>query len=234
MELVDKNILFTLDEKEINGLTGTRLDKIINIINKSNKKISYVDEDKIDKFYEETLEEHLTEYMKVNEIYPKNLNKKIKDSLKIVALDEELLERNIMTLSDSEKKKLLLAKALLKNPDILILKEPFRKLDIKNQKKLSMVLKRIKEKYQKIIVIISDNPNTLLKETNHLIVFKNNKIIFNDKTMDIYKDVESLKIHKIAIPDIIEITYLANKKKNAKIDYFKDIRDIIKDIYKHV
>ncbi|MBR6137358.1 MAG: ATP-binding cassette domain-containing protein [Bacilli bacterium] len=234
MELVDKNIKFTLDEKEINGLTGTRLDKIIDIIAKSNKKISYVDANCHDKFYEETLEEHLVEYMKVNEIYPKNLNKKIKDSLKIVALDEELLERNIMTLSSSEKKKLLLAKALLKNPDILILKEPFRKLDMRNQKKLSMVLKRIKEKYQKVILIISDNPNTLLKETNHLIIFKNNKILCNDNTMNFYKDVESLKLHKIDIPDIIEITYLANKKKNAKIDYFKDIRDIIKDIYKHV
>ena len=30
------------------------------------------------------------------------------------------------------------------------------------------------------------------------------------------------------------ITYLARKDKEVKIDYHKDIRDIIKDIYKHV
>ena len=43
-----------------------------------------------------------------------------------------------------------------------------------------------------------------------------------------------MKRNKIDIPEIIEFTYLAKKQKNVKIDYHKDIRDIIKDIYKHV
>ena len=36
------------------------------------------------------------------------------------------------------------------------------------------------------------------------------------------------------IPDIVEFTHKAKKTKKVKIDYHKDIRDIIKDIYKHV
>ena len=43
-----------------------------------------------------------------------------------------------------------------------------------------------------------------------------------------------LKKNRINITKIVEFTYLAKKKKNIKIDYHKDVRDIIKDIYKHV
>ena len=58
--------------------------------------------------------------------------------------------------------------------------------------------------------------------------------LFLTYTLDAYKEVDYLKRHKIDIPEIIEITHLAKKNKNIKIDYFKDVRDIIKDIYKHV
>ena len=50
----------------------------------------------------------------------------------------------------------------------------------------------------------------------------------------IYQRVDFLKRNKFDVPEIIEFTYLAKKKKAVKIDYHKDIRDIIKDIYKHV
>ena len=43
----------------------------------------------------------------------------------------------------------------------------------------------------------------------------------------------NLEKNNIEVPEIVQITYLA-KKKDVRIDYHKDIRDIIKDIYKHV
>ena len=52
---------------------------------------------------------------------------------------------------------------------------------------------------------------------------------------DVFDEKASQKpLNKFSIPEIIEFTYLAKKKKSVKIDYHKDIRDIIKDIYKHV
>ena len=62
----------------------------------------------------------------------------------------------------------------------------------------------------------------------------NDKILKEGNTFDILTNVNYLKKNKIDIPDIVEITYLALKNKKVKIDYHKDIRDIIKDIYKHV
>ena len=47
-------------------------------------------------------------------------------------------------------------------------------------------------------------------------------------------NLKFLKRNKFDIPDIVMFTYKAKKDKKVKIDYHQDIRDIIKDIYKHV
>ena len=67
-----------------------------------------------------------------------------------------------------------------------------------------------------------------------MIFVKNNEILLQGATNDVYQRVDYLKRNKFDIPNIVEFTYIAKKKKKVKIDYHKDIRDIIKDIYKHV
>ena len=114
----------------------------------------------------------------------------------------------------------------------ILLNLNLHKFELKNQKKIMMILKRIKDHYQKAIVIVSNDTETLYRETEHCIIMKNDKVLIEDKTIDVFKQIDFLKKHKVEIPEIIEFTFLANKK--AKIDYYRDVRDLIKDIYKHV
>ena len=164
----------------------------------------------------------------------KNEEKKIRDSLKIGGLSNTLLTTNIKYLSSSERKLLSLAVALLSNPDTIIIEEPFKFLDMKSEKNLVMLLQKIREQYNKTIVIVSNDSNILYKYTNHLIIEKNNKILVEGNTSELFQRVDFLRKNGIVIPDLIELTYLAKKNKNIKLEYHKDIRDIIKDIYKHV
>ena len=252
----DKLLNLTIKDKEINGIYGHHLEDLVEIlklkpdyigkiiINKQEITKEEVYEYKkrievVEEYFEmslkgQTVEEIMILKIKKNEIYPKNLPKKLLDSMKIVGLDQELLKRNIYTLSSSEKKLIQLSLSLLSNPDVLILKEPFMRLDIKNSKKMIMILKKIKEQFHKTIVIVSTDEEILYKYTDNLIIFKNDKIVAEDKTEDLFKRVEFLKKHKVNIPQIVEFTYKVRRYKNVKIDYHKDIRDIIKDIYKHV
>jgi len=255
-EYKNQKLCFTIKEKDINGITGNHLDDFISLMRLDNfyqkgilvnkkelkekdylqlkKKISLVKERIDNDIHEETIEELMIDYMKYHEVYPKKLQKKLKDALKIVGLEESLLKRNIYRTSSSEQKLIQIALELLLNPEVIILEEPLRVLDMKNRKKIMMVLNRIKEEYQKAIIIVSSDPEILYKETNHLIIFKNDKILMEKETAKVYQDVEFLRKHKIDMPEIVEFTYLAKKNKKAKIDYFRDIRDLIKDIYKHV
>ena len=92
---------------------------------------------------------------------------------------------------------------------------------------------RVRNK-SKTIVIIDDNCDKLYRHTNKMIFIKNNEVILEAPTTEAYTRVDFLSKHRFSVPSIIKLTYLARKNKGTKIIYHKDIRDLIKDIYKHV
>ena len=83
-------------------------------------------------------------------------------------------------------------------------------------------------------MMTSNNSEKLYKYTEQMIFIKNKKILLSGKTEEVYLRVNFLTKNNFEIPDIIRFTYKAKKDKKAKIGYHKDVRDIIKDIYKHV
>lgn len=263
MELIFKDyqfnnefLNFTIKGEVFNGITGKEKDNLLSIIKlprhykgqiiidqeeltkenitKYQKKIDIIKEEIEYAPFTENVYQLLAYEIRKKNLILKDAEKKIRDSLKIVELDSELLERNIHSLSSSEQKFLQIAISLLSNPDLIILEEPFRNLDIKNEKKVMSLLQKIKELYHKTIIFVSNDTNMLYKYTSHLVIFKNSKIIAEGNTNEIFQRVDFLKRNKISIPQIVEFTYTAKKKKKVKLDYHKDIRDIIKDIYKHV
>lgn len=198
------------------------------------KKISKV-ENKFHKInYLNTVKEHMDYIIQYYHLQIKNIDKKEKDSLKIVGLDQGILDRNITTLSKSERKKVQIAISLLSNPDMILLSDPFCGLDIKSIKKLMMVFNKLKDQFQKIIVIGTNDSDILYQYTTKILFVKNKRIFLEAKTEEGYERVDYLKRNGFKLPDRVLFTYKAIKKKKVKIEYHKDIRDIIKDIYKHV
>ena len=230
------NIKF--NSKDINGIIGNKLSDIEEIIkvdyesidkiildkktlskedyNTLKRKISIVKKNDYLNIQIGTINELMEYILKQKKIYPKNKQKKINDSLRIVGLDKSILERNIKNISRSETKLLQIAISLLSNPDILVIEEPFNYLDLKSIKNIMIVLRKVKEQYNKVIIFVSK------------------EIILIGDTKKVFQDVKKLKENKIGIPKIVDFTYNAKKEKKVKIDYHSDIRDIIKDIYKHV
>jgi energy-coupling factor transporter ATP-binding protein EcfA2 len=255
-KLEDNLLNFTIKNNEFTGIISDNKNEIIDILklnhkqvntllinneqvqqkdlNTYKKKISFISSELDKLFFQSNVHDLIMYEIRRKKLIIKDLEKKIADSLRIVGLSTDLLIRNVYTLSSSEQKLLQIGISLISNPDILILDEPFISLDMKNEKKVIMLLQKIKEQYNKTIIIISNNSDILYKYTNNIIIIKNNKILIEGLTNEVFQRVDFLKRNKIQIPEIVEITYLAKKNKNIKIDYHKDIRDIIKDIYKHV
>lgn len=197
------------------------------------RRISEIKDDIQFSAYINTVSDLMYQELKLYNLNVKNPEKKIEDSLKIVGLSKDLATRQIITLSTSEKKLITIALGLLSNPDTIIIEEPFRYLDLKQEKRLFFLLQKLKEQYNKTIIIKCEDPNLLYKYTDEVFIVKNNNIILGGDTKEVYQRVDFLRRNSISIPDCVAFTYLANKK-DAKIDYHRDIRDIIKDIYKHV
>jgi len=244
MEISNKNIVFNITDNKINGIicnNQTNIIKALSMEENLSKEEKYkhknniiIVNDELLNYECNTIYNLLLDTINSYKIYPKNINKKIKDSIKIVGLNEDILGLGLNEVSSSERKLIELAISLITNRDILVLLEPFKIIDLKNKKRIMIILNKLVEKYHKKIVIISDDINVLFSYTEHIIIIKNNKLVIEGDTSKVLTDIDLLKKHHIDIPEIIEITYLAKKMKDVKIDYHKDIRDIIKDIYKHV
>lgn len=250
----DKKLSFTIESSSILGITGTgkeKLGKLIALkqlnkgqliidgvkitkdnINEYRKKVVFIPKEL--NTSKNTVLNLLNEYVIKHKIYVKDPTKKIKDAIKIVGLPEDILNKKIFVLSYSEKKTLQLAMALLTNPEVIVIEEPFKGLDKDKEKSLVMLMQRLKEQFSRTIVIITDDSNILYKYTTNMFFIKNDEILLSGKTDEQYLRVDFLKRNRFEIPQLVEFSYLANKQKNAKIDYHKDVRDIIKDIYKHI
>ncbi len=162
-----------------------------------------------------------------------DLEAKEKEMLDLVGLNEDILNRDIHTLSTSEKYLLSVVINLLYEPDIILFKDVFTGLDHNSKKRLNMIINNLKED-KKIVVVTSNDTNILYDITDEVILLNGNSVYISGTSEKLFTSMELMKEQVIPMPNITKLTYIAKNNKKVKLSFHKDVRDIIKDIYKHV
>ena len=99
------------------------------------------------------------------------------DSLKDDALDEALTltgvkhlkDKNLGNLSGGEFQRVLLARAISKKPELLVLDEPVQGVDFTGEIALYELIKKISEKLNCGILLISHDLHTVMTATDHVV-----------------------------------------------------------------
>ncbi len=181
-------------------------------------------------FYTKTVKDEFYLMKRKIKLNNKNYLTKIDSILTLVGLDSNYLLKEINTLSTSEKYLLNLALNLIIDPDLIII-ELLNGLDKNIQFKLKNIILELKKKYKKTIIIITNNIDILYDLVDDLIIFKDNKVVINDKLDIVFKNLDLLK--DLELPNLIKFTNIASTY-NKNIKYYKDIKDLIKEVYKNV
>lgn len=253
-----KNITYTFKENEITCLIGssgsgkTLLSYLIlglvnlsegtisvfgNIIDKGTndftyirRNIGYVFQEPVEEFFTTSVREELEFGLKNNKFKLDKLDKQISLALKMVGLNEDYLSRNPFTLSAGEREKLAIAIALSLNPKAIILDEPSIYLDDKSIDELINLIKKINEKYNKTIIIITNDISLVMKLNCNILLLKKGKLaldITSDKLLD---NIDILKKSNMEIPLILEFIKNLEKIKNKKFTRTLDIEKLVKEI----
>jgi len=101
--------------------------------------------------------------------------------------NEEILNKNrkfIREFSSGNRQKIGIASAILSNPRLLILDEPFNHLDPTSQSVLKAMLRNLNRDYQTTILLSSHNLNHVCEICHRIAVLQNGKIVKDCKSDD--------------------------------------------------
>lgn len=140
----------------------------------STRKISYVPQ-RLDNFNAEfpiTVKEVLSSHAKA--IHLKD-TKAIYDALEKVNMGN--FKNNLIgNLSGGQQQRVFIARALLGDPDLIILDEPSTGVDEKSQNEIYPLLQTLNEKYGKTIISVEHNTKTALKYSTHILKLNNGQM----------------------------------------------------------
>lgn len=170
-----------------------------------------------DKVFEDEIS--VSDFLSFSTKYPK--------ALKMVLLDEKILNVKLCYLSRIERIKVRLAFYLLKNNKTLIIKEMFSKLIYSEQQYFKRLLRNLVNKQKIGIVLIESNMDFLCEFVKEVTIYdgKNYKVINNFYDDELYKYVK--------MPKTVElIKYL--ESCGYKIDREVTFNETLKAIYRGV
>ena len=91
----------------------------------------------------------------------------------------KLADRSMGKLSGGQQQKVMLARALAKNPKILLLDEPFNNLDPDSRGQIPLLITQFHQEKDLTTIIVTHDIHHMLENCNRVIVVSNGKITFD-------------------------------------------------------
>jgi len=159
---------------------------------------------------------------------PKDIARRRIDAfLKFLELDDAA-HKLVMEYSTGMKIKLMLIRALVHNPGILLLDEPTLGLDVESARKVRMFLRRLADDLGKTILFTSHNMYEVELLCDRIAVINKGKIVFEGTPREIREKVEEMKIVEVQL--VIREDELDNViRRIGSLPIVKDILSCNKD-----
>ena len=135
------------------GNSGSGKSSFINKI-KPNKKIGIIN---IDVIKCDNVKDQIEYYVREYNYRLKELQDRENEIITMLEIDNELLDKSVYSISESELYKVMIASIMLYNPDNLIFDEVLFSLDYKAKTKLLKLLMKLKKFFNKTIIIVCPN-----------------------------------------------------------------------------
>ncbi|MBR3627585.1 MAG: ABC transporter ATP-binding protein [Elusimicrobia bacterium] len=129
----------------------------------------------------------------------------IKEKLALVDMADDIFDKYPHQFSSGQRQRIAIARALLKEPKILIADEPFASLDVINQSLIMDIFYKIKKEQKTNIIFITHDISSAFKISDKILILQNGNMIK-------YEDVDNIRKEKnnYYVKELINATYLMN------------------------
>ncbi|MCK9151962.1 ATP-binding cassette domain-containing protein [Methanobacterium alcaliphilum] len=196
--------------------------KDITDINPEKRGISIVYQDHI-LFPHMNVEENIAYGLKKNIKDPDLVKEKVLSIAKTLKIDH-LLHRNPKTLSGGESQRTALARALVVEPSILLMDEPFSALDVRTQSSLTTLIKRVVKKYKTTCIHVTHNFNDVWNLAERVAVMKDGIILQQGRVKEVFsKPTHNFVAHFVGVHNIFEGQIVERKHSSITIKLNSDL-----------
>ena len=127
----------------------------------------------------------------------------IKEKLALVDMQDDIFDKFPHQFSGGQRQRIAIARALLKEPKLLIADEPFASLDVINQSLIMDIFYKIKKEQKTNIIFITHDISSAFKISDKILILQNGNMVK-------YGNIEDIKNDKSDdyINELINATYL--------------------------
>jgi len=143
-----------------------------------------------------TVYKNIASPLKIAGYKKSEIDRCVRETAEMLHIDD-LLDRMPADLSGGQQQRTAIARALVKDTDLLLLDEPLVNLDYKLREELRIELQQVFNQRQAIVVYTTTEPSEALMMGGNIAVIDEGRILQAGTTSDVYRNPQSCKIAEI-------------------------------------
>ena len=162
--------------------------------------------------FEETVYKDVAYGPRMQKLEQLKVQLRVFDSLKLVGIEDDLLDASPFELSGGQKRKIAIAGVLAMDPEVLVLDEPTAGLDPRSRRELLDLIKKLHRETKKTVIIVSHSMEDMAEYVDRLIVMNKGRIQYDDTPANIFEKSAELKVIGLSVP---QTATLINRLRDA-------------------
>ncbi|WP_026907666.1 energy-coupling factor ABC transporter ATP-binding protein [Paucisalibacillus globulus] len=147
------------------------------------------------------------------------IQKRMKDIVPAVGLDEKLLNRSPFDLSGGQMRRVAIAGVLAVKPEILVLDEPTAGLDPRGQREIMDMFSTLHKEQNLTTVLVTHSMEDAVKYADHVIIMNKGTKYMEGTPEEVFTQKEALNQVQLDVPEMIQFLNAFNERFGDKIQF---------------
>ena len=143
-----------------------------------------------------TVFKNVASALKMSDLNKKEIDRRVRETTEMLRI-EDLLDRLPAELSGGQQQRTAIARALVKDADLLLLDEPLVNLDYKLREELRVELQEIFKQRKAIVVYTTTEPTEAMMLGGNIVVIDEGRALQTGPTSEVYHNPTTLKVAEV-------------------------------------
>ena len=155
--------------------------------------------------FEETVYKDIAYGPKNMKLSDEETDKRVRQVISFVGLDESYLEKSPFDLSGGEKRRVAIAGVMAMEPEVLILDEPCAGLDPKGRETVLSLITSYREKTGSTVLVVSHSMEDISKIASKVLVMNNSQLAYYDTVDGVFTHSSELYDMGLNVPQLTRL-----------------------------